>query len=541
MALHEEWKAWRTVASRLEFWAEKDPQRPFLQCAQDVDDSSWLTYADVHVQSDALAGALAELGIAKGDRVAIVLPNRIEYLLTFFALAKLGAIQVPINPYLKGDFLLHQLADSGAKALIGDTPAMMHTEAILDRLPDLRVIISVDDDPATTSTAPAFRELLAGGHRAPTASIDQSDLLAVMYTSGTTGMPKGCCLSHGYYTAMLWPWYENDWLREGDRTLSAMPLFHLGGQGIALMPVLMAGNSIAYLERYSASGFLQAARRTRASVAFGVGPMGTALLATPESDADRNHSLRLAVFVPMAIEAQHRMAARFGVEVISEMYGQTECQPITGSPMSRTPAKLGSIGKPVGVLDVQLHDDNGREVPVGDVGEIVIRPRERDVMFQGYWNNPQATVDASRDLWHHTGDLARADEDGYLYFVDRKKDAMRRRGENISSAEVEAALVRHPKIAAIAVHAVPSPLGEDDVKAVIVCESGAAFEPAELHQFFRSTLPYFAVPRYVEFVEALPMSPTGRVQKHVLRTKDNSAAWDFELLGLSIDTTERRR
>jgi carnitine-CoA ligase len=541
VTLREEWPAWRTVPSRLEFWAEKEPDRPFLQCGQDLDDTNWLSYGDVHRKSGALAGALAELGIAKNDRVAIVLPNRIEYLLTIFALAKLGAIHVPVNPYLKGDFLFYQLADSGAKALIGDAPALGHVDGMVDSLPDLSILISVDADSASTGSTFSFKDLLAGERRAPDVTISQSDLLAVMYTSGTTGMPKGCCLSHGYYTAMLWPWYENDWLREGDRTLTAMPLFHIGGQGIALMPALMAGNSIAYLERFSASGFIQAARKTHASVAFGVGPMGMAVLATPESEADQDHSLRLGVFVPMPANAQRQLSVRFRIEVISETYGQTECQPITSSPISRPASKLTSMGKPVRALDVELHDEDGRRVPVGSVGEIVIRPRERDVMYQGYWNNPQATVEASRDLWHHTGDLARADEDGYLYFVDRKKDTMRRRGENISSTEVEAALLRHPKIAAIAVHAVPSPLGEDDVKAVIVCEDAATFEPEELHEFFRSTLPYFAVPRYVDFVEALPVTATGRVQKHVLRANDNSAAWDFERLGLSIDKVDRRR
>ncbi|WAJ45323.1 AMP-binding protein [Mycobacterium sp. Aquia_216] len=504
-------------------------------------DSTWLSYGDVHLKSAALAGALAELGIAKNDRVAIVLPNRTEYLLAFFALGQLGAIHIPVNPYLKGDFLFHQLSDSGAKALIGDAPALDHVNGMLDRLPGLGILISVDEGSASTGSMLSFRDLLSGERRAPAVPISQSDLLAVMYTSGTTGMPKGCCLSHGYYTAMLWPWYQNGWLREGDRTLTAMPLFHIGGQGIALMPVLMAGNSIAYLEHFSASGFVQAARKTNASVVFGVGPMGMAVLATPESEADHNHSLRLGVFVPMPPDAQRQLSTRFGIEVISETYGQTECQPITSSPISRPASKLASMGKPVSALDVELHDEDGSRVPMGSVGEIVIRPRERDVMFQGYWNNPKATVEASRDLWHHTGDLARADEDGYLYFVDRKKDAMRRRGENISSAEVEAALLRHPKIAAIAVHAVPSPLGEDDVKAVIVCEAAATFEPEELHEFFRSALPYFAVPRYVDFVEALPVTPTGRVQKHVLRAKDNSAAWDFERLGLAIDKVDRRR
>jgi len=540
MTLPEEWKSWRTVPARLEFWAEKDPDRPFLQCGPTVHNTKWLSYGEVHVRSDALAGALAELGIDRLDRVAIALPNRLEYLLSVFALAKLGAIQVPINPYLKGDFLRHQLVDSGAKAFIGDEPALSQLSAARSELDDVQTTITVDGVADTCHGVLGFGELLAGGRRPPSVAIDQSDVMTVMYTSGTTGLPKGCRLTQAYYMAMPWPWYQNDWLREGDRTLTAMPLFHIGGQGIALMPVLLAGNSIAYLERFSASGFIDSARDTDATVGFGVGPMGMAILATPPGDSDRAHPLRLGAFVPMPVDAQDRMAERFGIEVITETYGQTECNPITGSPISRDPSKRASLGRPSAALEVQLHDDAGNEVPVGEVGEIVIRPRERDVMYQGYWNNPAATVEAWRDLWHHTGDLAQADEDGYLYFVDRKKDAMRRRGENISSIEVESAIGRHQKIAAVAVHAVPSPLGEDDVKAVIVCHDEAAFQPGELHEFLKTTLPYFAVPRYVEFVDALPLTPTGRVQKTALRLRDNSQAWDFEALGFTIGKDARR-
>jgi crotonobetaine/carnitine-CoA ligase len=246
----------------------------------------------------------------------------------------------------------------------------------------------------------------------------------------------------------------------------------------------------------------------------------------------------------MPIPSQNAYAERFGVQVISETYGQTECNPITGSPIDRHPSKRASLGRANPSLEVRLVDDGGHEVPTGEVGEIVMRAREPDVMFAGYWNQPSAAAvsatAADEPPWHHTGDLARADEDGYLYFVDRKSDSMRRRGENISFLEVEAAILGHPKIAAVAVHAVPSPLGEDDVKACVVLAPGPSFEPAELHTFLRDTLPYFAVPRYVEFLDELPLTPTRRVQKHVLRSRDNAAAWDFERLGLTIAKSDRR-
>jgi crotonobetaine/carnitine-CoA ligase len=529
MPLPDEWRRWRLPAERLRYWAAENPDGEFLRCGPD-----WLGYAEVDTRTDALAGGLAELGVVKGDRVAVVLPNRLEYLLTVFALAKLGAVQVPVNPFLKGGFLRHPLVDAGVSALIGDAPALRQVTEL--ELPDLRATVAVGDVPEAPDGTVPFAEVAAPGRAAPDTPVDPGDLIAIMYTSGTTGPPKGCMLSHGYYMAMPWPWFQNDWLRPGDRTVTAMPLFHIGGQGIALMPPLLAGNSIAFLEQFSASGFLEAARETRATVGFGVGPMAMATLAAPPTDRDREHSMRLGVWVPMPVAAQEAYAERFGVQVISETYGQTECNPITGSPIDRDPGKRTSLGRANPSLDVRLLDDDGVEVGVGEVGEITIAAREPHVMFAGYRNH-DPLPDGGR---HHTGDLARADADGYLYYVDRKADAMRRRGENISSLEVEAAIATHPKIAAAAVHAVPSPLGEDDVKACLVLAPGESFEPAELHGFLGATLPYFAVPRYVEFLDELPLTPTNRVQKHLLRNRGTADAWDFEALGLTIAKADRR-
>jgi crotonobetaine/carnitine-CoA ligase len=226
--------------------------------------------------------------------------------------------------------------------------------------------------------------------------------------------------------------------------------------------------------------------------------------------------------------------------VVTEAYGQTECNPIAQSPAENHGPSPGSLGRPVPWLDVALVDDEQNPVPPGEPGEVVIRPREPMVMFDGYWNNPAATVAVSRNLWHHTGDLARFDEHGYLVFFDRKKDSIRRRGENISCTEVEAAIVAHPKIQAVATHAVPSPLGEDDLKAWIVTVPGEQLNPAELHRFLVETLPYFAVPRYVDFIDALPVNALNRVQKFTLRERDNTGSWDFDALGLHIAKEQRR-
>src|SRR5581483_11686448 len=288
----------------------------------------------------------------------------------------------------------------------------------------------------------------------------------------------------------------------------------------------------SYESTFSASTFIDRVREAEATVAYGVGPMGMAMLASPDRPDDRDHGLRFAVFMPMPPEAQERFEKRFGVPLGSEIYGQSECTNVTKSPYGQPRRTPGCIGRPVDLLfEVAVVDDDDMPVPFDEVGELLVRPRQPLVMFSGYWRKPEATAGASRNLWHHTGDYVRQHADGFLTFVDRKKDSMRRRGENISSAELEAAIVRHPKVAGVAVHGVPSPLGEDDVKAWLVLEPGGSVEPAELHEYFVANLPYFAVPRYVQVTDALPVNAVGRVQKFELRKLDNDSAWDLEALG----------
>jgi carnitine-CoA ligase len=203
--------------------------------------------------------------------------------------------------------------------------------------------------------------------------------------------------------------------------------------------------------------------------------------------------------------------------------------------------KRHTAGRPTSNFEVRLVDDDDRVVPTGEVGEIVVRPREQDVMFLGYWNRADATVAASRNLWHHTGDSGRADEDGFITFVDRKKDALRRRGENVSSMEVEAVIMRQPAVERAAVHAVPSELTEDDIKVCLTLRDGATLSPGEIFEFCKANLPYFAVPRYVEVVATLPLNAMGRIMKHVLRKRGLTPdTWDLEALGFVIGRDERR-
>ncbi len=531
-----EFEKWRVVPDRLRYWAASDPDRPFFRC-----EGRWYSFAEADFISAAVAGGLRERGIRQGDRVAVLLPNCEDNVFAILALARLGAIQVPLNIYLRGEFLRHQLADCEAKALITDPAGLAEWARIRHELPGLSLTVVSAHDGCAHDDVIAFGDLrnsdAAPGH----VVIHPRDTLAIMYTSGTTGPSKGCVLSHGYYMFLPRGWFANDWYRPDDRLLTATPLFHISSQGMTLMSALLGGMPLTLLPAFSASGFMHECRTAGATAAFGVGPMGAAILATPHTPADRDHDLRVAIFPPMTAPARAEFTCRFGVPVVSDGYGQTECNPITQSPLAEQSPQTGSIGRPVPWLDVRLVDDDDMPVPPGAAGEIVVRPREPGVMFDGYWNNPQATVAVSRDLWHHTGDIARLGDDGYFIYVDRKKDSMRRRGENVSSVELENAIARHPRIAAAATHAVPSPLGEDDIKAWIVLADGAEeFGPEELHRFFAASLPYFAIPRYVEFIEALPVNALGRVLKYKLRERPLAAGWDFEELQLSVDKEARR-
>jgi crotonobetaine/carnitine-CoA ligase len=277
---------------------------------------------------------------------------------------------------------------------------------------------------------------------------------------------------------------------------------------------------------------------TGATVYSGVGAMGMALLGLPASDLDRAHVLRCAFMIPFAPADEARFTERFGVRVQSNMYGQTETGGITFTPLAEA-GKPGTIGRPSPQYDVRVVDDKDNEVAIGEPGEVIVRARAPDVLYTGYWHKPEATAEAMRGGWHHTGDLAKLDDENYLTFVDRKKDAVRRRGENVSSVQLEMAVASHPKITEAAVVAVPSEMTEDDIKVCIVVSEPVS--PEELFAFFRSKLPYFAIPRYVEVIDALPKTATMRVQKHLLRTAGaSSATWDLEQLGLVVEKDQRR-
>ena len=524
----------RVIPELLRERAVMHPDRPYLGC-EDVS----FTYAQIDERTDRIASGLAAHGVGPGDRVAVISANRMEMLELFFACAKAGAAMVPLNVFLKGEFLRYQLRDSQAQTLVVDGAGLEAAVELIDELPDLRRIVTLDGPFDGAFPSVPFEAIASSSAPVPSPPLDASSLMSILYTSGTTGMPKGCMLPHGWYMNGSRVSSEMMEYRTDDVLFTALPLFHAWAQGIVMGALVH--HLTAWVDPiFSVTRLLDRFIETDASVFTGVGAMGMAMLGAPPSDRDRAHRVRAALMIPFTPEQQAAFLERFGAVVLSQLYGQTECGAITYARLSED-RPLGSIGRPAPYLDVRLHDDDDREVPPGAIGEIVVRPRVPNALYLGYWRKPEATVEAWKNLWHHTGDYGRADDQGFITFVDRKKDALRRRGENVSSQELERAIASHPAIAEAAVIGVPSPMTEDDIKACVVLVDGAVVTPEALFAFFRDALPYFAIPRYVEVVPELPKNATLRVMKHLLREKGVTAkTWDLEAMGLSLGRDARR-
>jgi len=525
-----------TVTEVLDRRVGTDPDGPYL----DFEDASY-TAREMDREANRLAHALRDAGVRPGDRVATLLDNRAEQVVTFFAALKLGAIQVPINTAYKGEFLRHQLADSGSTLLVvqGDYASRVVEVAGERSTPDLRRCITVDPVDAVIDAVPTvtWQDAIESGDDAPVdAPVRPADLACFIYTAGTTGPSKGCMLPHNYMVSLS-DQIARAWERgPDDVVLTPLPLFHFNAIATCVIGTLVVGGRAAIARRFSVSGFWPEVQRTRATIASMLGSLATLVANADDHPAQRDHTLRLCAAAPMPPDTDRAWRERFGCETFSGGYGLTEASLLSmlDAGERNKPGAAGRVNRHE--FEVRIVDDDDLEVPTGEVGEIVCRPTGPNLMFVGYWNRPADTLAAFRNLWFHTGDLGRVDEDGYLYFVDRKKDALRRRGENISSFEMEKTLFAHPAIRDVAVHAVPSPIGEDDVKVTAVLQDGADVTEEELCRWIAERVPYFAIPRYIEFRDDLPRNPVGRVLKYELREQGvTPATWDREVAGVTFE------
>lgn len=507
-----------TVKALVEAQARALGDRPLFRFKAQV-----FSYEQANHEANRLAHGLAELGVGQGDRVAFLLPNRPEFLFAWFALAKLGAVMVPLNPLLRKEALEYSLRDSGSKAVVFDASTRANYEEVRSSLQDVRHAIALDEAPPW---ALPVQDARSGNLQDPPTEVGPADVMCILYTSGTTGMPKGVMLPHFSYLNTGREFVSVTGLGREDRPFTTLPLFHVNAQQTTTMGSMLAGVDFVLETKFSASAFWGLVRESRATVFNYIGSIIPVLFKAPPRPDDAEHGARLGIGAACPRDLWEAFEKRFGVQLL-EGYGLTETG--TVATCCRPGAvKVGSIGKPVSFADVQVVDALDRPVPAGTVGEIAVRPKAPFTMMLGYYRKPEATVEAWRNLWFHTGDLGKMDAEGFFYFVDRAKDCIRRRGENISSFLIQKILLNHPAVLDCAAYGVPSDFrdGEDDVKVDVVLRPGAPLQPEELIAYCRAQMAEFMVPRYVQFRPELPKTETERVQKFKLRAEGTAQAWD---------------
>jgi crotonobetaine/carnitine-CoA ligase len=496
-----------------------------------------LTYGEVDSMVDRVANGLAAQGIGRGQHVAVMLPNSADILFTIFALSRLGAVAVPVNVAHYGELLRHVLDSSDSTTLIIDADYADRILPVADRLPSLgRVIVRGAPERPVGKPTLSFAELLTHGAEPVTRPVAFSDLQAIMYTSGSTGPSKGAMCSHAL--ALTCAMDSLDYLDRWGKTIYCpLPLFHAAGLWDGVFSAMLGGGAIAIIDRFHASTFWDDVRTFGAEVCMSVFSMIPILMSKPETARDKDHPLKTFYMGKSVLDAP--LLQRFGVHS-AETYTSTEAGIVTGSPYGEW--RLGSCGTPNDRrFEVGVVDEHDHLLGPGEPGELVVRPKQPFVITTGYYGAPEATAEAFRNLWYHTGDRGYRDEDGYYFFLDRMKDAIRRRGENISAFDLECEVNLHPDVVECAAIGVPSELEDEDVKLTVVLRPGTAMPPEELVAFCEDRLPRFMVPRYVEFVDALPRTPTDKVAKYLLKDQGEhgltAATWDREATG--DDAAER--
>jgi crotonobetaine/carnitine-CoA ligase len=509
----------------LDRWAAERPDKTHII----YEDGEQWSFADIRARAIAKAVGLQRIGVKQGDPVALWLPNGRDALVAFYAINYLGAIFVPINTAYRGNLLAHVVQNSGASVMIVH-PDLIERLAEIDTAELTQLVVTtqaqVDGAPLPVSR---FDDL--DGTESDLAPLDRPidpwDIQSIIYTSGTTGPSKGVRSSYLHMFSNAGP---ESWpmVGEDDRYLTVAPIFHIGGMGPPFV-MLARGASVAIVEQFSTDRFWQVVRDTEATVVFLLGVMATFLLKRPPGADDRDHRVRVAFMVPLTEDAA-AFTARFGIDIYT-IFNMTEISsPIVSD---ANPTKRGTCGLVRPGVEVRLVDQYDCEVPVGEIGEMLVRCDRPWGMNSGYNANPEATAEAWKNGWFHTGDAFRQDEDGYFYFVDRVKDAIRRRGENISSFEVEVEVCAHPDVREVAAIAVPSEYSEDEVMVVVAPVPGRTIDCTELATFLIGRMPYFMVPRYIRVLDELPKTPSAKVLKTDLRREGITAdTFDREAAGL---------
>ena len=511
----------RTLPRMLLLQAERFGGRPLVT----VGAQTW-SFGDACTIAARRGGCLRDAGIRFGDRIATLCGNRSELLELLLGCAWIGAVLVPVNTAAMGPQISYYLRDSGARLLVAEHRYLERLD-LAGPLPVERVWVVGAENGADAKAEP-FPPL---AQAVEAAAIGPGDPFAVLYTSGTTGPSKGVVCPHAQY--FWWGWNTATLLElgPGDVLCTTLPLFHINALN-TLAQALLTGAHMVLEERFSASRFWPAMAEQNATVIYLLGAMVPILLAQPVTAAEQSHRVRRGLGPGVPAELMSAFNARTGVTLV-DGYGSTETNFTIGATVAeRKPGTMGRIRPGFAARVVDEHDN---PVDPGVPGELILRADEPFAFASGYHAIPDKTVEAWRNLWFHTGDRVSCDADGWFRFIDRLKDVIRRRGENISSYEVEQVLLSHPDIAAAAVFPVPSDLAEDEVMAALVPHIGATIDPVALMEFCESRLPHFAIPRYVEAMTDLPRTENGKIQKFVLRARGvTPQTWDRDAVGYNV-------
>jgi crotonobetaine/carnitine-CoA ligase len=517
--------------------------------AKRVGDRVWLiygeqryTYAQAHELSNRYANGFRALGIGKGDHVAVMLPNCPEFIWTIWGLGKLGAVTVPLNTAARGELLRYFITQSDSSCVVVSAELADRVAEAIGTEHQVRTFLTLGGAGAKLANSGRPCVDLAALASAPADEPDKTAVLAsdpqyIMYTSGTTGLSKGVISPHSQAHGVGRSLALNYGYRPDDVLFTCLPLFHGNALWYSCYAALWADCALAVSPRFSASTFWDEIRAAGATQFNSLGAMTNILLRAQASPRDREHRVRQAMIVPLSRESYRDVSERFGVQVTS-LYAMTETFAVTMFTPDDSETKGASAGKPRGLAELQIVSDEDEPLPIGEVGEICVRPCERGIIMSGYYKMPEATVHDTRDMWLHTGDRGRLDQDGYLYFVDRKKEAIRRRGENISAYEVEMLIARHPSVMEVAAVPVASELSEDEVMIYVVCRSGCEVSEEELVRFANQNMAHFMVPRFVHFVEALPKTASEKIEKYKLKIwaeQNRATLWDREAVGLKLE------
>ncbi len=483
-----------------------------------------VTYAELDKAAASVQAWLTDHGVSKGDHIAILGSNSLEFLYAWFGIARAGAVAVPINTSSIGEALRYTLWHSDAVGLfvdadlssaVDDVPAVesLRWQVVLDGMPSERADSRV-----------AMGSVLATSPADAPVAVASLDPMNIIYTSGTTGMPKGVVLSHLSYVNTGAYWSSHFGLTSEDVLHTCLPLFHCNAQQTTMMGGLSVGATVYLNRKFSLSNFWRWISESQATITSLLGAMLVLLAKSEERPGDADNSLRFINGAPVPETLHPELERRFGLRVV-EGYGLTE----TGTMCTLSPLddrRPGTIGRPLAYTEMKIVDESGELVNAGVPGQILTRTFIPGSFMTGYYKEPDKTAEALAGGWFHTGDAGLQRKDGWFVFVDRMKDTIRRRGENISSFLLEKIIGDHPEIQEIAAVGVPSELSEDDVKIYVVRQPGSALTEVELSEWCRPRVADFMQPRYIEFVESFPRTDTGRVQKFDLRRRGVSTAWD---------------